>query len=142
MKVLISPIVTLLLINLTMSSILLSTLLFTLNTYIANTQITADNNQKQGYHIINQIFSKLDSLSSKSQSLIKAQGNISDAQRHKIIQEFENLPTSGIASHADINNLIGNITHQYPRTANITLQKDNNKVIHEILNLLKNGTRK
>lgn len=119
---------------------LLSTLLYTLNTYIANTQISSANSQKQGYHIINQIFSRLDILSNKSTSLIKAQGNISDSQRHKIIEEFENLPASGIASHDDINNLIGNMTH---KNANINLQQDNNRVAHEILNiLLKNATRK
>ena len=140
MRLIISPIVMLLLINLTMSSMLLSTLLYTLNTYIANTQISSANSQKQGYHIINQIFSRLDILSNKSTSLIKAKGNISDSQRHKIIEEFENLPASGIASHDDINNLIGNMTH---KNANINLQQDNNRVAHEILNiLLKNATRK
>jgi hypothetical protein len=134
----INPVVVILVIILTMQSAMLSVLLFTTNTYLQNTQIQQANSQKLGFHIVKQINDKLDTIHNISQLQLNAQGNISNAQRQKIINEFENLPDSGIASHADINNLIGNMTHQ---NANLKLQRDNNMVAHEILNILRNGTK-
>lgn len=52
-------------------------------------------------------------------SLVDAQGNLSSAQRQKIINEFENVPDGGLAggtlqqaNHQLLLDILGNITHQ------------------------------
>ena len=110
MKSLLSPMAALILINIVMSAAGVSLLMYTLTTYIQNTQIQQQSATKQGYAIIRELNNKLDILHNQSAQQIAAQGNLSNTQRQKIINEFENLPSSGLASHQDIENLIGNLS--------------------------------
>lgn len=70
-----------------------------------------------GQAIVTSISNKLDVIHDQTQKQIDQQGNLSADQRHKIIQEFENLPDSGFASHADsmnnnhlLHEILGNMT--------------------------------
>jgi len=73
--------------------------------------------QQAGYKIINDIENKLDVLHNSSQKVLNQQGNLSSDQRQKIINDFEQLPEGGIASHQDVlknthvlQEILGNLT--------------------------------
>jgi hypothetical protein len=106
-------------------------------TMVYNYNSTQSIINSQTSKIVQEISHKLDIVHNQTNDLISNQGNLSQAQRQKIITEFENLPVSGIASHDDIYNLIGNISH---KNANIDLQRDNNLVLHKLLDIIQNQT--
>ena len=74
-----------------------------LNTHLTNAQaillLVAANLMAMGYLISLTNYNHDTAISTQKQliTLVNSQGNLSSAQRQKIIQEFENLPDGGFA---------------------------------------------
>jgi hypothetical protein len=93
----------LLFLNLTMTSIGVSLLMFTLTTYISNTQHQREIDNRESVNIIHQTFMKLDQIHSQLKQQIDSQGNISSTQRQQLLNDFTNVEKfGGFATKYDI----------------------------------------